>query len=79
MNQILKIRGSSYRVVNIQSRANFAMGFIFRKIGEHSEKFDGAVFVLSAEKPEDLVDKLKSVMDKNRNKNEKNVKIFYQF
>lgn len=77
LNQILKIRGSSYRVVNIQSRANFAMGFIFRKIDEHSEKFDGAVFVLSAEKLEDLVDKLKSVMDKTE-QNEKMLN-FYHF
>ena len=53
------------------------MGFIFRKIGEHSEKFDGAVFVLSAEKPEDLVDKLKSVMDKTE-QNEKMLN-FYHF
>lgn len=64
LNQILKIEDNIYRITNIQSRTGFAAGFIFKKISEHPEKFDGAVFVLSSEKPEDLIEKLKSMTDR---------------
>lgn len=64
LNQILKIENVSYKIINIESRTDYAAGFIFRKISEHPDKFDGAVFVLSAEKPEDLIEKLKTMTDK---------------
>ena len=64
LNQILKIEDISYKITKIQSRTDFAAGFIFRKIGEHPEKFDGSVLVLSSEKPEDLIEKLKSMTDR---------------
>lgn len=64
LNQILKIEEINYRITNIQSRTDYAVGFIFRKISEHPEKFDGAVLVLASEKPEDLIDKIKSMTDR---------------
>lgn len=64
LNQVLKIEDIIYRITNIQSRTDFATGFIFRKISAHPEKFDGAVLVLSSEKPEDLIEKLKSMTDR---------------
>ena len=64
MNQVLKIDNISYKITNIQSRTDYAAGFIFRKINEHPEKFDGAVLVFSSEKPEDLIEKLKSMTDR---------------
>ena len=64
LNQILKIEDISYKITKIQSRTDYAAGFIFRKIGEHPEKFDGSVLVFSSEKPEDLIEKLKSMTDR---------------
>lgn len=64
MNQVLKIENVSYKITNIQSRTDYAAGFIFRKINEHPEKFEGAVLVLSSDKPEDLLEKLKSMTDR---------------
>lgn len=64
LNQILKVEEINYRITNIQSRTDYAVGFIFRKISEHPEKFDGAVLVLASEKTEDLIDKIKSMTDR---------------
>ena len=64
LNQILKIEDINYRITNIQSRTDYAAAFIFRKISAHPEKFDGAVLVFSSEKPEDLIEKIKSMTDR---------------
>ena len=64
LNQMLKIENVNYRLINIQSRVDYTAGFIFGKISEHPEKFGGAVLVLSSEKPEELIKKIKSVTDK---------------
>lgn len=63
LNQILRVEDINYRITAIQSRTNYATGFIFRKINEHPEKFHGTVWVLTAENPEDLLEKIKSVTD----------------
>lgn len=64
LNQVLKVEGINYRIIDIQSRNNYAAKFIFGKISAHPEKFDGAVFVLTSEKPEELVEKIKSMTDR---------------
>lgn len=61
LKQVLKIDGINYRIKEIRSRTDFAVGFIFKKINQHPEKFDGAVLVLSSEKPEELLEKIKSM------------------
>lgn len=77
MNQVLKIENVSYKITNIQSRTAFAAGFIFRKINEHPEKFDGTVLVFSSEKPEDLIEKIKSMTD--RTEQTENMLNYYHF
>lgn len=77
LNQILKIEDISYRIIQIQSRTDFAAGFIFKKISEHPEKFDGSVYVLSSGKPEELIEKLKSMTD--RTKQTETMLNFYHF
>lgn len=64
VNQVLKVEDINYRITDIRSRTDYALGFIFRKINTHPEKFDGAVLVLTSEKPEDLIEKIKSVTDR---------------
>lgn len=64
LNQVLKLEDINYRIIDIRSRTDYAAGFIFRKISTHPEKFDGAVFVLASEKPEDLIEKIKSMTDR---------------
>lgn len=64
MNQVLKVEDTNYRITDIQSRTNYAAGFIFRKISEHPEKFEGAVLVLASEKPEELIEKIKALTDR---------------
>lgn len=63
LNQILKVEGTNYRITDMCSRNSYAAGFIFRKISEYPEKFDGTVFVLTSEKPEELMEKIKSMTD----------------
>lgn len=65
LNQVLKIDGMSYKIVQIQTRTNRAIGFIFGKISEHPEKFEGAVWVVSTEKQEDLIKQLKELTDRS--------------
>lgn len=64
LSQVLKVEDINYRITDIQSRNDYAARFIFGKISAHPEKFDGAVFVMSSEKPEELVEKIKSMTDR---------------
>lgn len=61
INQVLTIEGVNYRITNIQSRINFAMGFIFNKISTNPDKFDGTFLVLKTEKNEDFIEQIKSI------------------
>ncbi|MCD8231851.1 MAG: hypothetical protein LUD14_08570 [Clostridiales bacterium] len=61
LNQVLKVGEINYRITDIQSRTSFAVRFIFRKINAHPEKFDGTVLVLKSEKPEELIEQIKSL------------------
>ncbi len=64
LNQILKVENITYRIIDIQSRNDYAIKFIFRKICANPEKFDETVFVLASEKPEELLEKIKSMTDR---------------
>ena len=64
LNQVLKIDGINYKITQICSRTVFAAGFIFKKINQHPDKFDGAVCVISSENPEELLEKMKLMMNK---------------
>lgn len=66
MNQILKVDDVNYRIIDIYSRNDYAAKFIFEIINAHPEKFEGAVLVLAAEKPEELVEKIKSITDRTK-------------
>ena len=70
LKQVLKIGGINFKITKICSRADFAAGFIFKKINQHPDKFDGAVMVLSSEKPEELFEKIKSMTDRTEQKEE---------
>ncbi|GAA6478498.1 hypothetical protein K250101E9_12610 [Enterocloster aldenensis] len=45
LKQVLKIGGINFKITKICSRADFAARFIFKKINQHPDKFDGAVMV----------------------------------
>ena len=64
LNQVLKIDGINYKITQICSRAVFAVGFIFKKINQHPDKFDGSVWVISSEKPDELLKKMKLMMNR---------------
>lgn len=66
MNQILKVDDVNYQIIDIHSRNSYAAKFIFEKISAHPEKFEGAVFVLASEKPEEMVEKIKTITDKTK-------------
>ena len=51
LNQILKIDGTNYKITQIQSRTNKAAAFVFKKINEYPEQFEGAVRMISIENP----------------------------
>ena len=77
LRQVIKIDGINFKVIKICSRADFAVGFIFKKINQHPDKFDGTVLVLSSEKPEELLEKIKSITD--RTEQTESLLNFYHF
>lgn len=66
LKQILKIDGINYRIKEIHSRTDFAASFIFKKINQYPEKFNGAVWIFSAGKPEEFIEKIKSLTDRTK-------------
>lgn len=64
LNQIVTIGNINYQITEIQSRTQYAIGFIFRKIGEHPEKFEGSIWVMTSEKIEDSIEKIKVMTDR---------------
>lgn len=64
LKQVLKIEGINFKITKICSRTDFAVGFIFKKINQYPDKFDGAVLVVSAEKPEEMLEKIKVMTDR---------------
>lgn len=77
LNQVLKIGGINYKITQIRSRTVFAAGFIFKKINQHPDKFDGAVWLISSENPEELLEKIKLMM--NRTERTEAFLNFYHF
>lgn len=65
LNQILKIDGVSYKIIQIETRMSRAARYIFRKISEYPEEFEGVVWVVSTDKPEDLIKQLKELTDRS--------------
>lgn len=64
LNQILTIGNINYRIIEIKSRTQYAIGFIFKKIGEHPEKFEGSIWVMTSEKIEDMIEKIRVMTDR---------------
>ena len=64
LKQVLNIDGINFRIINIYSRTDFAIGFIFRKINQCPDKFGGAAFVSSSESIEESVERIKAMMGK---------------
>lgn len=64
VNQIVNIRGSRYEIIEIHSRIKWAIGFVFQKIREHPEKFEGAIWVLYSNKPEELFEQIRKITDR---------------
>ena len=65
MNQILKIDGVSYKIIQIKNRMNEAAAFVFNKINEYPEKFEGVVHMISSEDPEDMINQIKELTDRS--------------
>lgn len=63
LNQILKIDGTNYKITQIQSRTNKAAAFVFKKINEYPEQFEGAVRMISIENPEEMINQIKELTD----------------
>ena len=65
LNQILKIDGVSYKIIQIKNRMNEAAAFVFNKINEYPEKFEGVVHMISSEDPEDMINQIKELTDRS--------------
>ncbi|MBP3854279.1 MAG: hypothetical protein IK990_01520 [Ruminiclostridium sp.] len=61
--QIVKFHNKKYRIVSIMSRMQYGYRYIFRKLQENPGEFKGTAWVISADNPEEMIDKMKSIMD----------------
>lgn len=63
LGQVLRLRGKNYQIVQIISREQYALGYIFRKIQEKPEMFKGVVWMISAENAEEMLRQVKELTD----------------
>lgn len=66
LNQMLNFRGKKYKITQIMSRQQYALGYIFRKISKHPEEFEGAIHTISTENPEEMIDRIKALTDTSK-------------
>ena len=63
LKQIIKIGNVSYKVIQIQSRSDAAAKYVCSKISANPEKIDSSLMVLSAEDPQEMIEKIRSITD----------------
>ena len=63
LNQILNIEGVGYKVIQIIPRSSWAMRYIFQKINEHPDKFEGVAWVISTNNPQEMIEQIKALTD----------------
>lgn len=61
LQQILKLRGKNYRIVKIIPRSQYCFGYIFRKIQENPEMFEGTVWTISTEDVNEMIEQIRSL------------------
>ena len=77
INQVIKIDNINYRIIDICSRNEYAIRFIFKKINLYPERFNNAVQILSFKKPEELIEKIRLIT--NRKEHIETLLNFYNF
>lgn len=65
LRQVIKIGETNYKIIQIRSRMEYAASFIFKKISQYPDKFNGAVLVFSSEKPEDLLCQIRTLTERS--------------
>lgn len=63
-NQILNLRGKSYRVVNFEPREFFMGRYVYQKVANHREDFKGTVEVISTENTDEMVKRILALSDR---------------
>ena len=63
IGQILRLRDKKYKVVEIMSRSQYGMRFIFKKIQENPELFKSVVWMMSTENIDDMLKQIKELTD----------------
>lgn len=53
--QVLNLRGDNYTVIGFEPRETFLGRFIYQKVQEHPNEFDGAIWIVSSEKPDEII------------------------
>ena len=65
MSQIIRFRGKKYQICQIIPREQHALGYIFKKIGEHPDMFSGVVHAISTENVEEMIAQIKTLTDRS--------------
>lgn len=63
LGQILRFRGRKYKITQIVSRNYYGLGYIFRKIQEKPEMFQGVAWTISTENIDEMIKQIKELTD----------------
>ncbi len=63
VGNVLFLRNRKYRIIQIQHRSQFALGFILRKIQENPEMFRGVAWMITVENVDDMINQVKGITD----------------
>lgn len=67
LQQVLKLRGKYYKIVQIMPRQQYGLSYIFRKIQEKPEMFEGVVWMISTENIDEMIKQMKELTDNSEN------------
>ena len=60
---MIRFRNGKYKIVKILPRSHYALNFIFSKIRERPEMFNGTVQMISTENADEMIKQIKELTD----------------
>ena len=62
-NQVLNLRGKSYKVVGFEPREHYIERFIFQKVQEHPTEFKDCAWVIATDNTDEMIKQLLTISD----------------
>ena len=64
LGQIIRVQNRTYKVVEIISRADYGLRFVFRKIQEYPDMFKGFAWTISAQNIDEALEQIRALTDR---------------